>query len=396
MDLSILVIQGDGIGTEIIPQAQQVLRVVGRRFGHTFSFEEYEAGGAALDHTGAALPEETLAACLTAHTVLFGPVGGPKWDPLPPTERPEQALLTLRGKMDLYADLRPIRMFPQLSHASPLLPQFAAGGIDLVLVRELTGGIYYGSHDIRLHNGQSVASDIMSYTERQVERVARTAFEMARKRRGKVVSVDKSDVLSCSRLWKNVVCRVAQEYPSVQLNHMLADSIAMQLMRNPWQFDVVLTENMLGDVLSGEAAMLTGSIGMIPFASLGNSTEGIFGPIHGTAPDIAGQNIANPLAAILSAAMLLRHSFGLQEEADAVEKAVNRVLDDGYRTVDILSAGCVPVSCSKMGELVAGAVLSPQIYRKIARGLPAPATASGKGRSTQRTGRGRRQKEKEE
>ena len=383
MDRSILVIRGDGIGPEAIPEAQRALTVVARRFGHTFTFEEYEAGGAAIDHTGSALPESTLAACLTAHSVLLGPVGGPKWDPLPPEKRPERSVLTLRGKMDLYADLRPIKIFRQLSHTSPLLPQLAAGGIDLMLVRELTGGIYYGNQAIEERNGRSVASDLMRYDERQIERVARTAFELAKKRRGRVVSVDKSDVLTCSRLWRQVVHRVAEEeYPTLQISDMLADGLAMQLIRNPWQFDVVLTENLMGDVLSGEAAMLTGSIGMIPFASVGNSSVGIFGPIHGSAPDIAGQNIANPIGAILSAGMMLRHGFGLLAEAEAVETAVDKVLDDGYRTVDIMSAGCVPVSCSKMGELVAGAILSPQMYRKIARSLPAPAPAAGrKGRS---------------
>lgn len=371
MNANIAVIKGDGIGAETMSEALRVLSVVGRRFGHTFTFEEYEAGGKAIDSCGVALPEATLAACLTAHCVLIGPVGGPKWDPLPQSERPERAVLTLRGKMDLFADLRPIKMFPQLSHASPLLPQVAAGGIDLVLVRELTGGIYFGSHDLQTQNGQSVASDLMRYTEKQIERVARTAFELAKKRRGRVVSVDKSDVLSCSRLWKEVVHRVAQtEYPFIYLSDMLADSIAMQLMRNPWQFDVVLTENMLGDVLSGEAAMLTGSIGMIPSAALGSSTVGLFGPIHGSAPDIAGQGISNPIAAVLSTALLLRHSLGLLAEAEAIENAVNKVLNDGYRTVDIMSSGCVPVNCQKMGELIAAAMLSPQIYRKISRSLP--------------------------
>lgn len=379
MEATIAVLKGDGIGPETMTEAVRALLVIGKRFGHTFHVEEYDFGGVAIDHFGTALPEKTLAACLTVHSVLAGPVGGPKWDALPGHERPERAVLTLRTKMDLYADLRPIRMFPQLAHASPLLPQFAAGGIDLMLVRELTGGIYFGSHDLHQQNGQTVASDLMTYTEKQIERVARTAFEMAKKRHGRVVSVDKSDVLSCSRLWKEVVHRVArEEYPAMQLSDMLADGIAMQLMRNPWQFDVVLTENMLGDVLSGEAAMLTGSIGMIPSASMGNSTVGIFGPIHGSAPDIAGQNISNPIAAVLSVSMLLRQSFGLLAEADAVDAAVNRVLDDGYRTVDIMGPGCVTVNCTKMGELIAGAILSPQMYRKIARGLPTPSPAPAK------------------
>ena len=379
MNAKIVVIKGDGIGPETVSEAMRALAVIGKRFGHAFQLQEYEAGGCAIDHSGSCLPDDTLAACLVADCVLFGAVGGPKWDSLPQHLVPERALLTMRDKMGLYANLRPIKMFPQLYHASPLLPQVAAQGIDLMLVRELTGGIYFGSHDIVLRGGQSVASDLMSYSESEIERIARTAFEMAKKRHGRVVSVDKSDVLSCSRLWKEVVHRIARdEYPSIQLTDMLADSIAMQLMRNPWQFDVVLTENMLGDVLSGEACMLTGSIGMIPSASLGDGTVGIYEPIHGSAPDIAGQNIANPIGAILSIAMMLRSSFGLLAEAEAIEAGVNRVLDDGYRTVDIMSAGCVPVSCSKMGELIAGAILSSQMYRKIASTLPQPSVQGSK------------------
>ncbi|MEG1931556.1 MAG: 3-isopropylmalate dehydrogenase [Pygmaiobacter sp.] len=371
MNSNIVVVKGDGIGPETASEAMRILAVIGKRFGHSFTFEEYEAGGCAIDDFGTCLPDDTLAACLIADCVLFGAVGGPKWDLLEQHLRPERALLTLRGKMGLYANLRPIRMFPQLYHASPLIPQVAVQGIDLMLVRELTGGIYFGNHSITEKNGKAFASDLMSYSESEIERIARTAFEMAKKRHGRVVSVDKSDVLACSRLWKEVVHRVARsEYPSIQLTDMLADGIAMQLMRNPWQFDVILTENMLGDVLSGEACMLTGSIGMIPSASLGDGTVGIYEPIHGSAPDIAGQNIANPIGAILSTAMMLRSSFGLLSEAEAVETGVNKVLDDGYRTVDIISPGCTPVSCSKMGELIAAAILSTQMYRKITRSLP--------------------------
>ena len=373
MNGNIVVISGDGIGPETVSESIRALKVIAKKFGHEFTFEEFSAGGKALDEAGTNLPEDTLNACLTADCVLFGSVGGPLWDSVPQPLRPERSILTLRDKMDLYANLRPIRMFPQLAHASPLIPSIAEQGIDLVLVRELRGGIYFGNNGITKSDGQFIASDTMRYSEKEIERIARTAFGMAMKRRGNVASVDKSDVLSCSRLWSEVVHRVGrEEYPTVQITDVLADSISMQLIRNPGKFDVILTENMLGDVLSGEACMLTGSIGMIPSASVGDTNAGIYGAVHGSAQDIAGQNIANPIGAILSAAMLLRLSFHLLAEAEAIEEGVNLVLYDGYRTPDIYSAGCTVVSCTKMGELIASAILSPALYRRLVKNLPAP------------------------
>lgn len=352
MEKNIAVIRGDGIGPEIVDQAVAVLGRVAERFGHSFTFTEAEMGGCAIDKYGVNLPEESLEKCLASDSVLLGAVGGPKWDGVEKNNRPEKALLRLRNALGLYANLRPAQLFPQLAAASPLHPDIVAQGIDFMVVRELIGGIYFGEHQTEQVDGQAVATDVMRYSEGEIRRIARCGFETARKRRGEVVSVDKSNVLDCSRLWKQVVNEVAKEYPDVSLRHMLVDNCAMQIVRAPSQFDVLLTENMFGDILSDEASMITGSVGMIPSASLGEGSRGMYEPIHGSAPDIAGQDIANPIGTILSAAMMLRYSFDMAQEADAVERAVSQVLDSGYRTADIWSDGMTKVGCREMGRLI--------------------------------------------
>ena len=353
MNKTITVIKGDGIGPEIVTQAMGVLKRVAEKYGHSFTFTEAPMGGCAVDQFGVNLPQESLDTCLSADSVLLGAVGGPKWDNVDKNNRPEKALLRLRSAMGLYANLRPAMLFPQLAAASPLHPEIVAKGIDFLVVRELIGGIYFGEHTTDMADGQAVATDIMRYSESEIRRIARNAFEAARKRRGAVTSVDKSNVLDCSRLWKKVVNEVAAEYPDVELRHMLVDNCAMQIVRAPSQFDVILTENMFGDILSDEASMITGSIGIIPSASLGETSRGLYEPIHGAAPDIAGQDVADPIGTILSAAMMLRYSFDMAAEADAVEAAVAAVLNDGYRTADIWSDGMTKVGCSEMGRLIA-------------------------------------------
>ncbi|WP_455580663.1 3-isopropylmalate dehydrogenase [Dysosmobacter sp.] len=353
MEKRIAVIRGDGIGPEIVGQALDVLNRVAEQFGHTFTYADAPMGGCAIDAYGSSLPEQSLKTCLEADSVLLGAVGGPKWDHVDKENRPERGLLRLRSGMGLYANLRPARMFPQLAGASPLHPDVVAQGIDFMVVRELIGGIYFGEHRTESVGGEEVAKDVMLYSTHEIERIARVAFETARKRRCRVVSVDKSNVLDCSRLWKKTVVRIAAEYPDVELTHMLVDNCAMQIVRSPSQFDVLLTENMFGDILSDEASMITGSIGMIPSASLGDGRRGLYEPIHGSAPDIAGQDLANPIGTILSAAMMLRYSFGMAAEADAVEEAVCRVLGAGYRTGDIWSQGTVKVGCKEMGARIA-------------------------------------------
>ena len=356
MDKSIAVIRGDGIGPEIVEQAVAVLRRTAERFGHRFTFAEAEMGGCAIDKYGVNLPEESLKTCLSADAVLLGAVGGPKWDGVEKNNRPEKALLRLRSALGLYANLRPARLFPQLAAASPLRQDIVEKGIDFLVVRELIGGIYFGEHRTEIIDGQSVATDVMRYSREEIRRIARTAFEAARKRRRSVISVDKSNVLDCSRLWKQTVEEVAAEYPDVTLRHMLVDNCAMQIVRDPAQFDVVLTENMFGDILTDEASMITGSVGMIPSASLGEGSRGLYEPIHGSAPDIAGKDLANPVGTILSAAMLLRYSFQMAEEADAVESAVSRVLDQGFRTTDIAAPGQKAVGCAEMGARIAAEI----------------------------------------
>jgi 3-isopropylmalate dehydrogenase len=317
-------------------------------------FSTYLAGGIAIDATGTPLPESTMLGCRDAEAVLLGAVGGPKWDTLPGHQRPEKALLGLRGGLGLFCNLRPAVLYPQLAEACPLKNHVVEGGLDIVVVRELTGGIYFGKRG-RSDAGDQ-AWDTMEYSVPEIERIARKAFEVAMQRSKRLTSVDKANILETSRLWRSVVDRIAKEYPQVVVNHMYVDNAAMQLVRNPRQFDVMVTENMFGDILSDEASMITGSIGMLPSASLRSDAFGMYEPIHGSAPDIAGQDKANPIATILSAAMMLRYSFGLETEASAVESAVGKVLDAGWRTGDIMSAGMRMVGTKEMGTLIASSL----------------------------------------
>ncbi|MEA4891098.1 MAG: 3-isopropylmalate dehydrogenase [Peptococcaceae bacterium] len=356
MEKRIAVIKGDGIGPEVINEAVKVMKKVAEVFGHSFVYQEAALGGNAIDRYGKSLPEESLAKCLAADSVLLGAVGGPKWDKVDKDNRPEKALLRLRSTLGLYANLRPAKLFPQLAQASPLHPQAAARGIDLVVVRELIGGIYFGSHTTVEKDGQLMATDVMSYSEGEIRRIAVSAFETARKRRRQVTSVDKANVLDCSRLWRKVVEEVARDYPDVELKHLLVDNCAMQLIKDPGQFDVIVTENLFGDILSDEASMITGSIGMIPSSSIGEGKKGMYEAIHGSAPDIAGKDVANPIGTILSAAMMLKYSFGLEKESAVVEDAVAKVLDQGYRTADMMSDGCQKVGCRSMGDLIAARI----------------------------------------
>jgi 3-isopropylmalate dehydrogenase len=352
MQKTITVLAGDGVGPEITQQAVLVLEAVGSRFGHDFCFVPADFGGCALDRWGSPLPDETLQACKAADAVLLGAVGGPRWDGADRHLRPEKGLLELRQKMGVFANLRPAKLFPQLAFASPLKNEVLEGGIDLVIVRELTGGIYFGSHETHGQPGQRIATDILVYSEYEIERIIRVAFETAKKRSKRVVSVDKANVLDSSRLWRELAHKIACEYPDVTLTDMLVDNAAMQLVRNPSQFDVLVTENMFGDILSDEASMVVGSIGMMPSASLGQGEAGIYEPIHGSAPELAGKDLANPIGTILSAAMMLRYSFGMEIEAQAVEEAVERALSDGLRTVDIYSKGTTKVGCQEMGKII--------------------------------------------
>lgn len=356
MEKKIAVIKGDGIGPEIVNEAIRVLDRVAKKFGHTFIYDEVLAGGAAIDAYGECLPKSTVDACLASDSVLLGAVGGPKWDNVPGDKRPEKALLGIRSKMGLYANLRPAVLFKQLDDASPLKPALVDEGIDFIVVRELTGGVYFGEHKTWEENGEPVASDLMIYSEHEIERIARVAFDTAMKRRKHVTSVDKANVLDSSRLWRRTVERIAKEYPDISVDYMYVDNAAMQLCKRPAQFDVILTENMFGDILSDEASMITGTIGTIGSSSLGEGTRGMYEPIHGSAPDIAGQNKANPIGTILSAAMMLKYSFGMEEESACIEAAVNAVLDAGYRTGDMMSKGTALVSCSEMGEKIAAAL----------------------------------------
>lgn len=352
MEKQIAVIRGDGIGPEIVDQALRVLDAVAAKYGHTFTYTDVDMGGIAIDKWGEPLPAAMLDKCLAADSVLLGAVGGPKWDGLPGDKRPEKGLLALRAGMGLYANNRPAKLWPQLAAASPLKPEIVEKGIDFIVVRELIGGVYFGSHTTAECGGEQKATDVMSYAEHEIKRIGRIAFETARKRRNKVTSVDKANVLDTSRLWRKVMHRLAEEYPDVEYADMLVDNTAMQIVKDPSQFDVVVTENMFGDILSDEASMITGSIGMIPSSSLGEGSRGLYEPIHGSAPDIAGQNKANPIGTILSAAMMLKYSFDLDEEAAAIEAAVNKALDAGLRTGDMMAEGCTPVSCSEMGDAI--------------------------------------------
>ena len=348
---NIALLRGDGIGPEIADSAVAVLEKVAEKFGHTFSFTPYLIGGAAIDATGNPLPQETVDGCLAADSVLLGAVGGPKWDTLPAAIRPEKGLLGIRAAMGLYTNLRPAKLYPALKEECPLRADIVAQGFDLMMVRELTGGIYFGERGRREGKYGPEAWDTEAYSVMEVERIARAAFEAARKRRKNVISIDKANVLETSRLWRETVHRIAEEYPDVSCTDMLVDNAAMQLVRRPSQFDVVVTSNMFGDILSDEASQITGSIGMLPSASLGATTRGLYEPIHGSAPDIAGQDKANPIATVLSAAMMLRYAFDMMEEADCIEKAVDAVLEDGIRTADIVgSSGIEPIGCKEMTE----------------------------------------------
>ena len=353
MEFQIALIKGDGIGPEIVDSAVRVLEKIGQKYGHTFHCTPYLAGGCAIDETGIPLPEETVQGCLNADSVLLGAVGGPKWDKNPGHLRPEKALLGLRAALGLFTNLRPAKIYPALAGDCPLRPDIVANGFDMVMVRELTGGIYFGERGRREGKYGSEAYDTEAYSVMEIERIARVAFETARKRRKNVISIDKANVLETSRLWRETVHRIAEEYPDVSCTDMLVDNAAMQLVRNPAQFDVVVTTNMFGDILSDEASQITGSIGLLPSASLGSTKRGLYEPIHGSAPDIAGQNKANPIATILSAAMMLRYSFDLGKEADEIEAAVDRVLNKGLRTAD-LGGGEASLSCTEMTDAILG------------------------------------------
>lgn len=335
MNYQIAVVPGDGIGPEVIDQALLVLDRVGQRFGHTFEYKKVLAGGCAIDATGSCLPQETIDICKASDAVLLGAVGGWKWDTLPGSERPEQALLGLRKELGLFANLRPAMLFDELIDSCPLKPELVTGGLDIVVVRELTGGIYFGEKGFKDTKLGKAAYDVEQYAEEEVRRIAKVAFDMAQKRNKHVTSVDKANVLESSRLWRRVVTEVSAEYPDVSLDHLYVDNAAMQLVRNPQQFDVIMTSNMFGDILSDEASMITGSIGMLPSASLATGNFGMYEPIHGSAPDIAGQDQANPMATILSVAMMLRYTFGLLDEAAAIESSVKQILKKGYRTPDL-------------------------------------------------------------
>ena len=351
MEKNIALLRGDGIGPEIVDSAVKVLEVIAEKFGHKFNFTPYLIGGAAIDATGNPLPQETVDGCLAADSVLLGAVGGPKWDTLPANVRPEKGLLGIRAAMGLYTNLRPAKLYPALKEECPLRADIVAQGFDLMMVRELTGGIYFGERGRREGKYGPEAWDTEAYSVMEVERIARAAFEAARKRRKNVISIDKANVLETSRLWRETVHRIAEEYPDVSCADMLVDNAAMQLVRRPSQFDVVVTSNMFGDILSDEASQITGSIGMLPSASLGATTRGLYEPIHGSAPDIAGQDKANPIATVLSAAMMLRYAFDMMDEADCIEKAVDKVLEDGIRTADIVgSSGIEAIGCKQMTE----------------------------------------------
>jgi len=351
MNADLAVLAGDGIGPAVVAEGIKTLEAVAGRFGHHFGCCEAPIGGCAIDELGDPLPEETLELCRASDAVLMGAVGGPKWSDPTAEVRPEQGLLRLRQALGLFANLRPVRVYPDLADASPLRKELMEG-VDLVVVRELTGGIYFGERREATAEDPT-AYDTMAYRAEEVARIARTAFELAQRRQRRVASVDKANVLASSRLWRQVVTEVAQDYPGVTVEHVLVDAAAMRLIRNPASFDVVVTANMFGDILTDEASVLGGSMGMLPSASISTGRFGVYEPIHGSAPDIAGQGVANPLGTILSAAMLLRHSLGLEEEAQAVEAAVEAVLQDGYRTPDIAGRGEEAVGTEEMGDLVA-------------------------------------------
>ena len=357
MEYNIAVIAGDGIGPEITREARKVLEKVALVYGHKFNFTDILMGGASIDVHGIPLTDETIEIAKNSDSVLMGSIGGntstSPWYKLEPSKRPEAGLLKLRKELGLFANLRPAVLYNELKGACPLKEEITKDGFDMLIMRELTGGLYFGDHKTVEENGELKAYDELTYTETEIRRIAKRGFEAAMKRRKKLTSVDKANVLDSSRLWRKVVNELAPEYPEVTVEHMLVDNCAMQLVKDPAQFDVILTENMFGDILSDEASMVTGSIGMLSSASLNESKLGLYEPSHGSAPDIAGQNIANPIATILSAAMMLRYSFDLEQEADAIEAAVKKALQDGHRTVDIMDDGKHQVSTSEMGDIIA-------------------------------------------
>jgi 3-isopropylmalate dehydrogenase len=352
MNYNIAVIEGDGIGPEVVSAAIDVLNVIGKKYKATFAFKKVLAGGRAIDTFGLPLPQDTVRTCLESNSVLLGAVGGPKWDVLPGHLRPEKALLGIRKELGLYANIRPARLLPELKDACPLKKEVAEAGFDMIVVRELTGGMYFGESGRRDGKYGPEAFDTECYSEMEVERIGVTAFELARTRSKKLVSIDKANVLESSRLWREVMHRLAGKYPDVTLSDMLVDNAAMQLVKNPKQFDVIVTSNMFGDILTDEASQITGSIGLLPSASLGETKRGMYEPIHGSAPDIAGQDKANPIATVLSAAMMLRLSLGQPEAAGDIEEAVSRVLRKGLRTADIAAAGETALSCSAMTQAI--------------------------------------------
>ena len=357
MKLNITCIPGDGIGPEIVAEAKKVLNKVAEVYGHKITYKDILMGGASIDVHGVPLTDEAIADAKAADAVLMGSIGGntstSPWYQLPPEKRPEAGLLKIRKALNLFANLRPAVLYQELSDACPLRKDISDRGFDILIMRELTGGLYFGARHTTEVDGVRTAVDTLTYNENEIRRIAIKAFDIARKRRGIVTSVDKANVLDSSRLWRKVVEEVAKDYPDITLSHMLVDNCAMQLVRDPSQFDVILTENMFGDILSDEASMVTGSIGMLASASLNDSKFGLYEPSHGSAPDIAGMDIANPIATILSAAMMLRYSFDLDKEADAIETAVKSILKKGYRTADIMAEGCEKVGCSRMGDLLA-------------------------------------------
>ncbi|MCR5256122.1 MAG: 3-isopropylmalate dehydrogenase [Acetatifactor sp.] len=361
MELKITCIPGDGIGPEIVAEAKKVLDKVGEVYGHSMNYTDILMGGASIDACGEPLTDEAIATAKAADAVLMGSIGGDTttspWYKLPPNLRPEAGLLKIRKALNLFANLRPAVLYDELSGACPLKDEISKAGFDMMIMRELTGGLYFGERKTVTENGKLKAIDTLTYTEDEIRRIAIKGFDIAMKRRKKVTSVDKANVLDSSRLWRKVVEEVAKDYPEVKLEHMLVDNCAMQLVKDPAQFDVILTENMFGDILSDEASMVTGSIGMLASASLNDTKFGLYEPSHGSAPDIAGKDIANPIATILSASMMLRYSFDLDKEADAIDRAVKQVLKDGFRTGDIYSEGMTKVGCSKMGDLIAERIL---------------------------------------
>ena len=356
MEKNIAVIKGDGIGPEIVNEALKVLNAISRKYNHTFHYREILMGGVSIDAYGVPLTDEAIQVAQNSDAVLLGSIGGDTntspWYQLEPALRPEAGLLKIRKELNLFANLRPAYLYDELKGACPLKEEITEGGFDMMIMRELTGGLYFGARETKEVNGQMVAHDNLIYSENEIRRIAIRGFDIAMKRRKKVTSVDKANVLDTSRLWRKVVNEVAKDYPSVEVEHMLVDNCAMQLVKNPRQFDVILTENMFGDILSDEASMVTGSIGMLSSASLRDDKLGMYEPSHGSAPDIAGKNIANPIATILSAAMMLRYSFDMDKEAETIERAIQKVLKDGYRTIDIMSDGQTKVSCSQMGDLI--------------------------------------------